>query len=803
MKALKIILVVILIVILGAAIAWFGFLKPKPPPISPEDRAQIMIMPLPAELVLNDGQFLIDPDFGYIYKNVSTPKLTHALDRFYTKLGSQTGITFSQKGGQKLILDCQNASNNYPSISDDESYNLVISGKKIILTARSETGILYGLESLLQLVKEEDDQWIIPALNIDDQPRYPWRGLMIDVARHWIPKEVIFRNLDAMATVKMNVFHWHLTEYQGFRIESKIYPKLHKMGSEGDFYTNKDIREVINYAADRGIRIIPEFDMPGHTTAWFVGHPELASAPGTYVLDTVFGVLDPVMDPSKDKVYDFLDNFIGEMAVLFPDEYIHIGGDEVNPKHWEENAEILKYMADNGFSDHHELQAHFNTRLQKILEKHGKKMMGWDEIIHPDLPKNNIAVQSWRNHKSLWNAASNGNKAVLSAGYYLDHKQSAAFHYKVDPLVIAGAVTIEIDSTNWRSWDCKMYVRDMEMESSLYLFGDGDNLRGIMNFMDNSSGFTNITINSGTLVFDYKSAFGDISYELEVKGDSINGEAKVALFTIDIKGKRTGGSDMVGGKALPKFEKIEPLTPEQSKNILGGEACMWSEMVDEVTIESRIWPRAAAIAEKLWSPKELTKDDKDMYRRLISIDNKLNDLGLQHQASSEILIHGMVDEPYLDPLRTLVRVLQEDKLFNRMEIYIPELYTTTPLNRIVDAARPESYVAYNFNKDVDLWIKTKDKDAESRIIRSLKIWAKNYDELALAFEYVERLKEVELHSKHLSELSQLGLIAISDSESLQNKQTEISYLLINTTKNYGGTILSVESGLRKIINFQE
>jgi len=339
----------------------------------------------------------------------------------------------------------------------------------------------------------------------------------------------------------------------------------------------------------------------------------------------------------------------------------------------------------------------------------------------------------------------------------------------------------------------------MEIESSLYLFGDGDNLRGIMNFMDNASGFKDVAENSSTLVFDHESPFGDISYELDVKGDSINGEAKVALFTIDIKGKRTGGSDMVGGKLLPKFEKIEPLTTEQTKNILGGEACMWSEMVDERTIESRIWPRAAVIAEKLWSQKELTQDVTDMYRRLIKLDDRLTELGLQHQAISDEIIVEIVAEPYIAPLRTLVGLLQEDKLFNRMVIYEPELYTTTPLNRIVDAARPESYLTYQFNQLVDSWVETKNKDTEAIIIEYLKKWSKNYAELSPAFENTERLKEVEPHSKHLSELSKLGLIAISDPKSLTDKKVEIDSLLKNTTKSYGGTILSVESGLRKII----
>lgn len=800
MKILRFILIITLTVIVGITIAWFGFLKPKPPPILPEDRAQIMIMPLPAELTLSDGQFLIDSDFGFALKNVSTPKLIRAIDRFYTKLELQTGISFSNKSEQKLILDCHNKGDKYPSVNDNESYSLSVNDQKISLSANSETGILYSLESLFQLVKFKDGQWIIPTLKLKDEPRYPWRGLMIDVARHWVPKEVILRNLDAMASVKMNVLHWHLTDYQGFRIESKIYPKLHKKGSDGDYYTQEDIKEVINYAADRGIRVIPEFDVPGHTTAWFVGYPELATVQRTYVLDSVFGILDPVMDPTQDKVYDFLDHFIGEMAALFPDEYIHIGGDEVNPKQWEENKGIQEYMADKRISDPHELQAHFNIRLQKIIEKYGKKMMGWDEIIHPDLPKNNIAVQSWRNQKSLWEAARNGNKSVLSAGYYLDYKQPAAFHYKVDPTVITGAVSIEIDTANWKSWDCKMYVREMEIESSLYLFGKNDNLRGIMSSMDGASDFTDITVNNGILAFDYESPFGAINYKLKMKGDSINGEAKVALFTIDIKGKKTGGSDMVGGKPLPKFEKIEPLTPEQTRNILGGEACMWSEMVDKRTIESRIWPRAAAIAEKLWSPKELTKNDTDMYRRLIKLDDRLAKLGLRDQASSDEIISEMVEKPYIVPLRTLVSVLQEDKFFNRMTIYEPELYTSTPLNRIVDAARPESYVAYQFNHWVDLWLETKNKETEAIIVEYLKNWSKNYDELSPAFENTERLKEVEPHSRQLSELSKLGLIAIRDPKSLSNMKTKIDSLLKNATQSYGGTILSVESGLRKIIS---
>src|SRR5262249_10436465 len=166
----------------------------------------------------------------------------------------------------------------------------------------------------------------------------------LDVGRHFMPVELIKRELDGMAAVKLNVLHWHLTEDQGFRVECRKYPKLHQMGSDGLFYTQDQIRDVISYARDRGIRVVPEFDMPGHSTSWFVGYPELASAPGPYQIERTWGIMDPAFDPTREEVYTFIDGFIGEMAGLFPDDYIHIGGDESNGEHWKKNSAIQAFM---------------------------------------------------------------------------------------------------------------------------------------------------------------------------------------------------------------------------------------------------------------------------------------------------------------------------------------------------------------------------------------------------------------------------------------------------------------------------
>ena len=810
---IKIIITLLVIVLIGGAVAWFGFLKPEPLPISTQDRANLTILPLPTELELGDDYFELDTGLNYSFVDVSTERLEKKLKRFHSRLEAITGQNIKKNGTKNLILDCKQKNGTHPTLEDDESYKLIITEEQIKLSANSEAGIGHGLETLTQLLKNIDGKWMIQEAIIKDSPRFPWRGLMIDVARHWITKETLLKNLDAMAAVKMNVLHLHLTDYQGFRIESKTFPKLHEKGSDGDFYSQEDIREIIHYANERGIRIVPEFDIPGHTTAWFVGHPELASAPGPYELDSIFGILDPVMDPTRDEVYEFLDVFIEEMAMLFPDEYLHIGGDEVKAKHWEENPSIQKFMKTNQLKDAHELQAYFNKRIQKIVAKHGKQMMGWDEILHPELPKDGIAVQSWRSHKSLWDAARSGNKAVLSSGYYLDHKRPASFHYNVDPLQIDGGVSIEIDTTNWRSYECKMLVQDTNIDGFLYLFGKGKKLRGVMKFMGEATDFSEAKTEGNKISFEVDASVGNIGFDAEIKKDSIIGEASIAMFTIDLRGKQVGGSDMPEGVDLPSFEKIKPLTTEQKQNILGGEACQWSEMVDNNTINSRIWPRAAAVAEKLWSPKELTKDTEDMYRRLMVLDKALEAMGVGHQSSGKRLVSEIAPPTFEKPLQTLVDVLQEDEFFNRMKIYDPMLYTTTPLNRVVDAAPAESYSGYRFNKNVRDWLATNDNTLKTSIINQLETWHENHKVLLPLFNPSEvllkndshhdlptdnsKLKEVEKHSENLSQLSKLALDKLKTSSAGRSIETDS---LISIAKaSHGGTILSVTEGLENLL----
>jgi hexosaminidase len=304
-------------------------------------------------------------------------------------------------------------------------------------------------------------EFAAPTVTVKDQPRFPWRGTLIDVSRHFIPIDVLKRNLDGMAAVKMNVLHWHLSDDQGFRVESKVFPKLTGMGSDGMFYTQDQIRDLIAYAHDRGIRVMPEFDIPGHSRSWFIGYPELSSGAGPYTLEGggPGPYIDPIMDPTKESTYKFLEKFIAEMAKLFPDAYFHIGGDEVDGKQWDANPKIQAFIHAHGMKNNQDLQAYFNQRLEKIVAKNHKTMVGWDEIIHPDLPKT-IVVQSWRGQASLAAAAKQGYRGLLSFGYYLDLMWPASRHYAVDPMADAAAtltpqeqsLILGGESCQWAEW---------------------------------------------------------------------------------------------------------------------------------------------------------------------------------------------------------------------------------------------------------------------------------------------------------------------------------------------------------------
>jgi hexosaminidase len=361
---------------------------------------QLHLMPLPRSVQMGQGELVLN-QFSIATPGSHDARLAAAIDRFVMRLDRQCGgirrsMTMPMAAVAALTIRVAGPGADVQGVDEDESYKLDVRQGAAELSAATDVGAMHGMETFLQLVEMRNGACRVPAVTINDAPRFRWRGLHLDVSRHFETVDVVERTLDGMAVAKLNVFHWHLSDDQGFRAESKKFPRFTEVASDGLYYTQEQMREVVAYARARGIRVVPEFDMPGHTSSWLVAYPEIG-AEEIKSMPIGFGIPQAELDPSNEKTFKFLDEFIGEMAGIFPDAYFHIGGDETKGKGWLENPRIAEFMKKKGFQKPEELQNYFNTRLLPILAKHGKKMMGWDEILNPALPKDICGAElAWR-----------------------------------------------------------------------------------------------------------------------------------------------------------------------------------------------------------------------------------------------------------------------------------------------------------------------------------------------------------------------------------------------------------------------
>jgi hexosaminidase len=552
----------------------------------------------------------------------------------------------------RLIVKVDRSAGLVQSIDEDESYSLTVTPSAAEIHAPTEVGAMHGLETLIQLVQPGTSGYVIPAVTIHDTPRFRWRGLMVDCGRHFEPITVLERTLDGMAAVKLNVFHWHLTEDQGFRMQSLAYPALTAKGSDGLFYTQQEARDLVTYARARGIRVVPEFEMPGHSAAWLVAYPDLASGTRPEGIRREFGISDTAIDPTREATYIFIDRFLTEMAGIFPDAYIHIGGDETPAPDWKTNPRILAFMKTHDLKDNDALQAYFNTRVLKTIARLHRHMIGWDEVLTPGLPKD-VVVQSWRGEASLFKGAKLGYAGVLSAPYYLDAMKTAGEHYLADPL--------------------------------------------------------------------------------------------------------PSSSD---------------LTPEERRLILGGEICMWAEHIDERTIDSRIWPRTAAIAERLWSP-EGVRDVDDMYRRLSPVSIELESLGLTHLRQRDAALRELAVTENIEALRTLASVLEPVSFSNRSQVQHTD--QLTPLSGFVDAVRPDPVERHWFEAAVKRFLADPKGDTADR--GALAAWfatlsaavAPAQQQLATS----PRLAEVQVRANQLPALIAMGQQAMQSL--VEDRKVEVGW----------------------------
>ena len=652
------------------------------------------LMPWPQSISVTNGSFALDKNFKVNITGNPNPRIFARTSQFLRRLDGRTGLFFDQGFVTKinefpsaqLQINCSQSGK--VGINQDESYQLEIQSNKITINANSDLGAMHALETLLQLLQNNSTSYYFPTVTISDFPRFTWRGLMIDAARHFQPVDVIKRNLDAMAAMKMNVFHWHLTDDQGWRIELKNHPKLTQLASDGNYYTQEEIKNIVKYAEERGIMVIPEIDVPGHGTAILTAYPEVGSKlnfdKNTYSLERNSGIFTPTLDPSNPKTYQLLSEIFDEVCPLFSGNYFHIGGDENEGKDWDSNPKIQEFKKKNNFANNHELQTYFTMQLIPMLKKHNKQLMGWEEIMTKNLSKDAI-IHSWKGSnegiaagQSLVNAVKNGYKTVLSNGYYIDLMLSVENHYLNDPMP------------------------------------------------------KNIT-----------------------------------------------------------------LTAEEKARILGGEAPMWSELVTPTTIDSRIWPRTAAIAERLWSNENIT-DMASLRKRMSVISLQLEELGITHIRNKEVLLRNISNNQTNTALKDFSNICEPLKVYSRNNEGT-EYKTYSPFTLFADACTPDAKDALGFDTAVNHYLKNKNSDNQILVTDYLKKWINVNTKLIELSSNAPLIQPLLPLSKSLNDLSQQLLLKIEKKQTVN--PSKLNDLLEQcNSKNHADVELAVYNSLKKLVS---
>lgn len=660
------------------------------------EKNEYELIPWPKSVTSSPGKLIISSNFAISITGNPNVRIYSYANRFLRRLDNRTGLFFKQGvisktnnvSNKQLVINCSNEGKI--DINQDESYTLEITEKNIFINAHSDLGAMHALETLLQLVTIDGNQFVFPSVKIEDNPRFSWRGLMIDSARHFQPIEVIKRNLDAMAALKLNVFHWHLTDDQGWRIQIKSLPQLTKLASDDEFYTQEEIKEIVTYADNRGIMVIPEIDVPGHATALLTAIPEIGSAYNVsgeikkYNLERNAGIFNPTLDPSNPKTYSYLELIFNEVCALFPSKYFHIGGDENEGKDWDANPKIQTFKKQHNLITNHDLQTYFNMQLLKIMDKKGKKIIGWEEIMTPTMSKEAI-IHSWKGPnegmptgQSLINAAKSGYKTILSNGFYIDLMLSIKDHY---------AVEIVSDKSN--------------------------------------------------------------------------------------------------------------LTSEEKKRILGGEATMWSELVTPLTIDSRIWPRTIAIAERLWSQSDITNIDF-LYKRLPSVSFRLEELGITHLKNKDVILRNICNNQNITAVETLSRVCEPLKKYSRNKGGT-EYQSYSPLTLFADLCTADAEDAILFEKLTNDYLNN-DNNLENKksLITFFDKWINNDDEIIKCSQKAPLVIPLLPISKNLKNISiELKNMLLKNS-SISKEQLE-QYMTELDSKNYADVELAIADSIKKLI----
>jgi hexosaminidase len=446
------------------------------------------LVPLPREVKAYAGTYALPQQLSIYAASADARNVAELLKEMLKPLGKTVTLTTNRQTAQIKLLT--------GAVPNPEGYQLVVDKAGVQITAAGGAGLFYGTQTLLQLLPPRAAATAsVPYVRINDEPAFRWRGGMLDVCRHFFPVSFVKKYIDFLAAYKLNTFHWHLTDDQGWRIEIKKYPKLTQVSAfrketlvgaqqtfktptefkfdgqpYGGFYTQDQIRDVVAYAQKRYVTIVPEIEMPGHSVSILAAYPELACKPGKYETWTMWGVNDDIVCPSEET-FRFFEDVLTEVSTLFPGKYIHIGGDEAPKTRWKESAAVQAIMKKEGYTDVEKVQGWFNRRIENFLTGKGKKLIGWDEILEGGISPS-ATIMSWRGEKGGIEAAKRGNDVVMTptTNLYLDYGQNPHPHSPDEPLMIGGYLPLA------KVYSYNPLPSELTPEQQKHILGTGANM---------------------------------------------------------------------------------------------------------------------------------------------------------------------------------------------------------------------------------------------------------------------------------------------------------------------------------------
>lgn len=585
-------------------------------------------------------------------------------------------------GAARLVLPA--LAPRLPQLGDDESFRLRVTADVVRVQAATPAGVSHALHALSQLWHEAHAAGLaaLPALQIDDAPRHPWRGLLVDVARRPLPFDALLGLLDGMAAARLNVLHWHLTDDQAWRLESARHPRLHERASGGFFYTLAQARRLVDEAAARGIRVVPELDLPGHCWALGLACPELLCAPAPTAPQPAFGVFGVAVNPESDALYAFLDSLLGEWAEVFPDPFVHLGGDELAPAAWAR-------LAEQRGTTLAALQSAYLARVGAVLRGHGRRLVAWDEMGQSTALPAGSLLQCWRGDEALRLAPPGLAGRLRSAGFYLDQIHPAAYHWRRPMRVPARPAA---PSPQAEGWSLRATLGAWQVDGRLWL--DGSDARLHLR-------------STGTLDewLAPRVVPGAGSWRLQVDSDL----GELELWGPDETGH--GWLRVNAGRQRCHWQPLHddaPLWPADAGGratpLLGGEAALWGELVEAPQLPLRLWPRALAVAERLWSDPD---DEQALTVRLQAAQHWLVATGRIPADSAEPLFDALCPDPVARAsLRALAQWLEPGSGYARQHAKkrAQAYHQAEPLDRLADALPAESPLMAALQDDAAAWL---------------------------------------------------------------------------------------------------